>query len=66
MIVKYILVTVQILDKIEKHLVAVTDDNTQISIPSDPLNVDYLQYVAWLFDGNTPEEWNPEQVSEEQ
>jgi hypothetical protein len=35
-------------------------------IPSDPMNVDYLQYVAWLFDGNTPEEWNPEQMSEEQ
>jgi hypothetical protein len=29
-------------------------------IPTDPLNVDYLEYVQWLFDGNTPEEWNPE------
>jgi hypothetical protein len=29
-------------------------------IPPDPMNVDYLEYVAWLFDGNTPEEWNPE------
>jgi hypothetical protein len=35
-----------------------TSDSTWI--PSNPMNVDYLQYVAWLFDGNTPEEWNPE------
>jgi len=35
-------------------------------VPSDSMNADYLAYVAWLFDGNTPEEWNPEQVSEEQ
>ena len=25
-------------------------------IPTDEMNVDYLEYVAWLFDGNTPEE----------
>jgi hypothetical protein len=28
-------------------------------IPADPLNPDYLAYVAWLFEGNTPEEWQP-------
>jgi hypothetical protein len=26
-------------------------------IPEDEKNVDYLEYVKWLFDGNTPEEW---------
>lgn len=25
-------------------------------IPQDPMNADYLEYVQWLFDGNTPEE----------
>jgi hypothetical protein len=29
-------------------------------IPPDDLNTDYLEYVAWLFEGNTPEEWQPE------
>jgi hypothetical protein len=28
-------------------------------VPADPLNTDYLAYVAWLFEGNTPEEWEP-------
>ncbi len=29
-------------------------------IPPDPLNPDYLQYVAWLFEGNEPEVVQPE------
>jgi len=29
-------------------------------IPFEDSNPDYLAYVAWLFEGNTPEEWNPE------
>lgn len=29
-------------------------------IPEDEMNVDYLEYVAWLFEGNTPTEWIPE------
>lgn len=24
------------------------------SIPMEPLNIDYQQYLAWLADGNTP------------
>ena len=31
-------------------------------VPADPLNPDYLAYVAWLFEGNTPEEWQPETI----
>jgi hypothetical protein len=31
-------------------------------IPTDPSNIDYQQYLAWLEEGNVPEEWNPEEV----
>lgn len=45
----------------EPHLV-VRDDGAMI--PFDELNPDYLEYVAWLFEGNTPEEWQPESETE--
>lgn len=29
-------------------------------IPMNTENVDYQAYLAWLEEGNVPEEWNPE------
>jgi len=36
-------------------VVAVTIIGQNISIPFDPDNTDYQQYLAWLAEGNTPE-----------
>lgn len=27
-------------------------------IPLDELNLDYQEYLTWIAQGNTPEEWN--------
>jgi len=33
---------------------------TNTWIPKNTDNTDYQQYLAWLEEGNVPEEWNPE------
>ena len=34
------------------------DDGSISFLPFDPANTDYREYLAWVAEGNTAEEWN--------
>lgn len=43
--------------------VLVETDGTLRFIPNDLDNTDYQQYLAWVEEGNTPQEWNPAEAN---
>jgi len=45
-------------NKETNQLVSITKDNSSgeiLSIPVHPANTDYIQYLEWVAEGNTPE-----------
>ena len=44
------------------HEPSIYDTENCLWIGIDETNRHYQQYLAWLAEGNTPEEWNPEEV----
>ena len=41
-------------------IVGVRQDGSVVFIGQDPTNTDYQAYLAWVAEGNTAEEWQPE------
>jgi hypothetical protein len=41
-------------------IIRTNPDGSRSSIPIDPANSDYAEYLAWVAEGNTATEWLPE------
>jgi hypothetical protein len=44
----------------DKQCVVYFAEDTVLFVPTDPSNSDYVEYLAWVAEGNTAEEWSPD------
>ena len=49
------MITYKLMKNINNEVCAINSSNG-LSIPLDPANKDYQEYLAWVSEGNTPEE----------
>lgn len=45
-------------------IMMMTSQGNIIGVSVDEGNIDYVDYLAWVAEGNTPEAWNPDAITE--
>lgn len=43
-----------------RNIIQHLDNDSFLSFPATEDNPNMIRYLAWLAEGNSPEEWNPE------
>jgi hypothetical protein len=50
---------------VQQHIIQPTSDGGYCSFPAIDDNPNMVHYFAWIAEGNTAEEWQPEMIEEQ-